>query len=828
MANVFAHSLADDLSYEDIIDDVVIFSDGSVGIGYAIDTVYIDNMDLGELLTLERSLSAFLLGIDKDVSVQVQWRKVAGKIPALDNHLDSIETGDPIVQQMCENRHEFWSRRRDLKAVFGFNCEIWFRKMYPRSFQGKFNEIWDMGVDEDRLVVKYMKEQNEIAENFRALTERIMVPFKSVAGRGVHQMNADEIYFSIRSFLTGDYHNVYEYKYDKPLKERFRGIDVSRKWGYFTIGNKDEKIFSILSVRDLPDRSQMMLINYLLDIDAEFCITVNIAAIDQGIKKDQLRKQFRRQMSVLNSKIDPELGTQAGEVSQLLQELQSGSNDLMDFEMFITITESNLKKLDFIVKHFISHANSKMGIRLEQEKAALWPIFKVTVPGWCICGTVSRHWTVKTENIADFLPLYGPMKSSSKSVMLLGAPYQSLYGYDPFDSRLPANNMLIFGGTGSGKSFTANLMMASMAAQNPLIFIVDKGGSYKSLVNILGGTYIDMSSRDNMVSFNPLEGKKDWKKKERMYRTILGECIKTSANDEITAYEDTLLTRWVNALFTRFTQDPKYMGREPTFSDAYTILESNRMYKEDEPLAETQRKMLACFSKWTKAGSRNQSVVAEYIDNEKTNITLNTDVVAFDLLGIEKNPELMGVVFLTISNMIMNKVTDPALVSKPKIIVFDECWSYLKSKMAADFINELYRTMRKYKAMVVSISQNIMDFANSAVSDALLSNTYQTIVLKQAQPTLADKIGDLMGLNSSEIDIIKGLQQSPGQYSQIFLKLAQIGSGLMCIMPSPGEYWLATTRADDKKIRDQYIAQGYSINKTIAMLSEKYPNGYFG
>ena len=95
MANVFAHSLADDLAYEDIIDDVVIFSDGSVGIGYSIDTVYIDNMDLGELLSLERNLSAFLLGIDKDVFVQVQWRKIAGNIPALDNHLDGIETGRP-------------------------------------------------------------------------------------------------------------------------------------------------------------------------------------------------------------------------------------------------------------------------------------------------------------------------------------------------------------------------------------------------------------------------------------------------------------------------------------------------------------------------------------------------------------------------------------------------------------------------------------------------------------------------------------------------------------------------------------------------------------
>ena len=30
-------------------------------------------------LPLERNLSAFLLGIDKDVFVQVQWRKIAGK-----------------------------------------------------------------------------------------------------------------------------------------------------------------------------------------------------------------------------------------------------------------------------------------------------------------------------------------------------------------------------------------------------------------------------------------------------------------------------------------------------------------------------------------------------------------------------------------------------------------------------------------------------------------------------------------------------------------------------------------------------------------------------
>ena len=214
MANVFAHSLADDLAYEDIIDDVVIFSDGSVGIGYSIDTVYIDNMDLGELLSLERNLSAFLLGIDKDVFVQVQWRKIAGNIPALDNHLDGIETGDPIVQQMCENRHEFWSHRRDMKAVFGFTCEIWFRKLYPRSFQGKFNEIWDMGIDEDKLVVKYMKEQNVFAWS-RHVTDGRVVSLTVINGD-----EGDVVMLVVERAVDGQAHYFLE-----RLADRFRDAD---------------------------------------------------------------------------------------------------------------------------------------------------------------------------------------------------------------------------------------------------------------------------------------------------------------------------------------------------------------------------------------------------------------------------------------------------------------------------------------------------------------------------------------------------------------------------------------------------------------------------
>lgn len=129
--------------------------------------------------------------------------------------------------------------------------------------------------------------------------------------------------------------------------------------------------------------------------------------------------------------------------------------------------------------------------------------------------------------------------------------------------------------------------------------------------------------------------------------------------------------------------------------------------------------------------------------------------------------------------------------------------------------------MRKYRAMVMAISQNIDDFANSSIANALLTNTYQMIVLGQGAGANGERIAEVLGLNNSERLIIENLKMARGQFSEVFLKLKDVGSGRMTVRPSPIEYWLATTKSEDREIMEAYMKQGYSLDRTLKLLTAK-------
>lgn len=817
MNGALSKSFADDLPYEDVIDNVIIYSDGSVGAAFSLTPVYVDSMELGQIMNMERTLCAFVEGLTPDIGAQIIWRKHSS-LSTLETHMSQIQSGDPLLQMMGVGRLEYWSDKCRNKEVFDISCELWLRKRYDRISGKPFNDIWSAIGDEGKIIEKYCKEQEEIAANFNQLVSRLVVPLEGLLKP--RRMGAPEIFKSLWSFFCGQDENAPVYKPSIPLKFRFDAVDVSREWGYLTLGNLYERAVNVLTCRELPETSTMSIINYLLDIPTEFTLSMNIGAVPQGVLKNRLRKQLGRNSSVLVKKIDPEAMKRVQEIGTLINDLNSSTNKLVNMELFMILYDTNLTDLDRQVKNITDIALSRMEIRFEQEKAALWPVFMTAIPGACYCGRIKREHLVKSTNVANFMPVLGPIVPANKSIMLMGGPYQTLFAYDPFDKRLPASHTLVFGGTGSGKSFCTNLLILSIASQNPLIFIIDKGGSYKKLVNMLGGSYIDLSTPG--ISFNPLEGKANWRQHAKAYEQILAEMIREDQDSNISSYQQLIINRWVETLFQTFRED-----REVTLSDAYDVLTRVKMYNAvTEPdLAEVQRRICINFSRWTRLGTRNKSQYAQILDNEKTNVTLDNNIVAFDLLGIEKAKDLMNVVFLTINNIILTKVTDPTRLSQKKMIVFDEVWSLLKSEEGAIFIEELYRTMRKYNAMVLSITQDIADFADSSIARALLSNTYQYIILRQTNTGNSSRIRQILDLNESEEELIKSITQIPGLYSEIFLKMAGVGSGKMCIAPSPIEYWFATTKAEDKSLIQNYVNQGMPLEKALRQLAERFPHG---
>lgn len=162
-------------------------------------------------------------------------------------------------------------------------------------------------------------------------------------------------------------------------------------------------------------------------------------------------------------------------------------------------------------------------------------------------------------------------------------------------------------------------------------------------------------------------------------------------------------------------------------------------------------------------------------------------MVCFDLKGLEDYPDLQAVCLFIITDFIWREVQRDRSVKK--VLILDECWRLLDS--GAEFIGEVYRTFRKYRASCIGISQNLDDFAKSKVANAILPNSSVKWILIQRGADHG-RLKEVLELNDNELAQIQSLRQERGVFSEAFL-IAGDERAVVRIDAHPLEYWLATT-----------------------------------
>ena len=152
----------------------------------------------------------------------------------------------------------------------------------------------------------------------------------------------------------------------------------------------------------------------------------------------------------------------------------------------------------------------------------------------------------------------------------------------------------------------------------------------------------------------------------------------------------------------------------------------------------------------------------------------------------------------------------------------------MMTEQGASLLKDLYRTLRKYSASIFSISQSINDFANENFQRDIMENISFVYVLKQAPGTSYEKIKSALNLSDPDIKKIKNIDNVKGEYSEIFVKTPDL-KGIIRLIPTPYEYWLATTNGDDKQLFNRVLSEkNNDLRETLYYLSKKYPNGTFG
>lgn len=316
----------------------------------------------------------------------------------------------------------------------------------------------------------------------------------------------------------------------------------------------------------------------------------------------------------------------------------------------------------------------------------------------------------------------------------------------------------IFGSTGSGKSFAAALWSLRTRWNDPTtqLFFVDPLGEFVRLTRALGGSVIGLGSEGTgrLNPLDPVSTGGDRPVKAGRVGTML-RALFPSLTDAEGALLDGRLSRL-------FQQGPSV----PTWSDLIESLADARG-------AERLTQLLEVF----RQGS------LRYLDGPST-VSLEGSPLTLDLRGVP--PEQLPFHLTYALDALTSRLRAD---DRPKLVVVDEAHYLVGHPATAEFLDQMVRHVRHYRAGLLLLSQNPDDFLGSPAGRSLLRNLRATILLRLAEVSPGTR--EFFQLTPAEADWLPRAHL-PGEagYSEALLRLGTSHLPIAIVASTPEFEWL--------------------------------------
>jgi conjugal transfer ATP-binding protein TraC len=571
----------------------------------------------------------------------------------------------------------------------------------------------------------------------------------------------------------------------------------------FSIGDYH---YRVVSLKLLPDQTFMTMAACLrtLPFGSRYQLTIHVPDQQKELEALQLQRRVTYSMIAGQRSGVSDLDSEAKfrDLEGLLEQMVSQGEKVFHFSVQIILKAKSNEELDDLVSGTLLKFRELGGAEGMEESLAAFDIFSESaLPN---ARSKERSKRIKSSNLADILPVFGPWPGHSNPRILLRSRMGSLVSFDPFSSDLTNSNQIVSGGSGSGKSFLSNVLLMHMLKEEPKAFVVDVGGSYKKLCENFDGQYIPFGV-DTALSMNPFDlGHGEEVPSNHKIKFLLSLVEIMTKEDG-----DTRLGKLERAEIEEAIQEVYRTSKNPRLSDLKSIL-----LKNTDPQVARYGKILAPWCGETPYG--------RFVDHGTT-LKLDRNLVCFDLKGLEALPDLQAICLFIITDFVWREVQ--ADRSRMKFLILDECWKLLVHESSALFIAEVFRTFRKYMASAIAISQNIDDFAKSKVATAILPNSSIKWILRQKGAD-QERLREVLSLNESESALVASLHQERGVYSEAFL-MCEDQRTVVAIESTPLEYWLATTDPRDLGHMDSEKAKNVGLSNLdlLKRLALNYPRG---
>jgi len=252
----------------------------------------------------------------------------------------------------------------------------------------------------------------------------------------------------------------------------------------------------------------------------------------------------------------------------------------------------------------------------------------------------------------------------------------------------------------------AQLFLLMMARANPLISILERGDSYRPLVELMGGRVIEVNLEGG-ETLNPWDlppGETTPSKDKIAFLKNLTRHMLGDSPGSDTSLLDNLISDAIARTYKRCAI--RYSNPIPTFND---LREELAQWRDEERIQRTidEAKLAAIkLRSWT----GEKGIYAKLFD-APTTMKIDSNWLFFNVEGLSSDPKLETVMSMLIANAMATRATGRS--GQPSITVLDECWSLLDSPTLAPEVVQLFRTARKRNSSVWGISQTVEDFVGT-------------------------------------------------------------------------------------------------------------------
>ena len=372
---------------------------------------------------------------------------------------------------------------------------------------------------------------------------------------------------------------------------------------------------------------------------------------------------------------------------------------------------------------------------------------------------------------SDICSIY-PFTSSSLSdpegmFMGINAHDDSMVIIDNFNTDKYSNaNMVLFGGSGSGKTFTSQMFTGRFRMQKiPVMMICPlKGFEYKPLCDNVGGNFFKFAAgTKDIVNMCDIRPTKNLERKDDSW--LAGKIQKLKINfslmfPDITSRELKLVDGVLKNVYELkgITMDNASIYRRSGDEGFFSL---NPELKEMPILADIQREFAKKIELSKRAEEMEEFVTGSWCCfNGQTNVNLNNPYNVADIS--EMPPDLISLAMFMVTDIYMGHIKED--ITQKKVLLMDEIWRLLGNPLTAEFALEIFKTIRGYGGCAIGATQDIEDFLaleDGKYGRGIINNSKIKIIL-QLEDLAAQAIQPILNLSEEEMTRVTHFKKGEG------------------------------------------------------------------